>query len=122
MMRGINENLAREILELHTLGVAAGYTQQDVREFAKMLTGWTFARRHEVNPGGFGCRCFILARHQQFSKLMLSPFGHNVCHSKFFHDTPSFMLFFLWPNLTAKTPSNFWPHQCHDTADHSIVV
>ncbi len=52
--RGLNENLAREILELHTLGVAAGYTQQDVREFAKMLTGWTFARRNEVNPGGFG--------------------------------------------------------------------
>lgn len=39
--RGLNENLAREILELHTLGVDGGYTQTDVREFAKMLTGWT---------------------------------------------------------------------------------
>lgn len=37
--RGLNENLAREILELHTLGVGGGYTQTDVREFAELLTG-----------------------------------------------------------------------------------
>lgn len=39
--RGLNENLAREILELHTLGVRSGYTQEDVTEFARALTGWT---------------------------------------------------------------------------------
>lgn len=39
--RGLNENLAREILELHTLGVRGGYTQDDVGEFARALTGWT---------------------------------------------------------------------------------
>ncbi|MEL7480909.1 MAG: DUF1800 family protein [Pseudomonadota bacterium] len=39
--RGLNENLAREILELHTVTPAAGYTQDDVTEFAKALTGWT---------------------------------------------------------------------------------
>jgi uncharacterized protein (DUF1800 family) len=39
---GLNENLARECLELHTLGADAGYTQQDVTEFAKLLTGWWF--------------------------------------------------------------------------------
>ncbi|MFO1244783.1 MAG: DUF1800 domain-containing protein [Ramlibacter sp.] len=39
--RGLNENLAREILELHTLGVRGGYTQDDVTEFARALTGWT---------------------------------------------------------------------------------
>lgn len=39
-----NENLAREILELHTLGVDGGYTQADVTAFAKMLTGWTSVR------------------------------------------------------------------------------
>jgi uncharacterized protein (DUF1800 family) len=39
--RGLNENLAREILELHTLGVRTGYTQDDVTRFAKVLTGWT---------------------------------------------------------------------------------
>jgi uncharacterized protein (DUF1800 family) len=38
---GLNENLAREILELHTLGVDGGYTQTDVTEFAKVLTGWS---------------------------------------------------------------------------------
>lgn len=39
--RGLNENLAREILELHTVGVNGGYTQNDVTEFARALTGWT---------------------------------------------------------------------------------
>ncbi len=38
---GLNENLAREILELHTLGVDGGYTQQDVTTFAKVITGWS---------------------------------------------------------------------------------
>jgi uncharacterized protein (DUF1800 family) len=41
--KGINENLAREILELHTLGVHGGYSQQDVTSFAKIITGWTFS-------------------------------------------------------------------------------
>ncbi|WP_174287115.1 DUF1800 family protein [Sphingomonas bacterium] len=40
---GLNENLAREILELHTLGVRSGYTQTDVTEFARAMTGWTVA-------------------------------------------------------------------------------
>ena len=39
--RSLNENLAREILELHTLGVDGGYAQADVTEFARALTGWT---------------------------------------------------------------------------------
>jgi uncharacterized protein (DUF1800 family) len=39
--RGLNENLAREIMELHTLGVRSGYSQADVTEFARALTGWT---------------------------------------------------------------------------------
>jgi uncharacterized protein (DUF1800 family) len=40
---GLNENLGREILELHTLGVGSGYTQADVTELARALTGWTVA-------------------------------------------------------------------------------
>jgi uncharacterized protein (DUF1800 family) len=44
--RGINENYARELMELHTLGVAGGYTQKDVQEVARCFTGWTiFAPR-----------------------------------------------------------------------------
>jgi len=42
--RGLNENYARELMELHTLGVDAGYTQQDVVELARILTGWTIDR------------------------------------------------------------------------------
>ena len=41
----INENLAREILELHTLGVDGGYSQEDVEQLALILTGWSFTRR-----------------------------------------------------------------------------
>lgn len=43
--RGLNENLAREILELHTLGVNGGYSQDDVTSFAKVITGWTVANQ-----------------------------------------------------------------------------
>lgn len=45
--KGLNENLAREILELHTLGVDGGYTQEDVIELARALTGWTFGSPHD---------------------------------------------------------------------------
>ena len=56
--RGLNENLAREVLELHTLGVGGAYTQTDVREFAELLTGVTadaergsFFREVQAEPG-----------------------------------------------------------------------
>ncbi len=59
---GINENLAREILELHTLGVGGGYTQRDVTTFAEVITGWSIGGAE----GGFAsprvCRadsCFV---------------------------------------------------------------
>jgi uncharacterized protein (DUF1800 family) len=52
--RGLNENYARELLELHTLGVDGGYTQQDVIEVARALTGWTL--RPAVQGGGFQFR------------------------------------------------------------------
>ena len=45
--RGLNENLAREVLELHTLSPSGGYTQGDVTEFARLLTGWSVAQRAE---------------------------------------------------------------------------
>ena len=52
--RGLNENYARELMELHTLGVDGGYTQQDVIEVARALTGWTIARG--AQGGGFAFR------------------------------------------------------------------
>jgi uncharacterized protein (DUF1800 family) len=53
--RGLNENLAREIMELHTLGVGGGYTQDDVTSLARIITGWTFAgRQGQLGvPGSF---------------------------------------------------------------------
>lgn len=53
--RGLNENLAREIMELHTLGVGGGYTQDDVTSLARIITGWTFAGRDGKigTPGAF---------------------------------------------------------------------
>ncbi len=48
MQRGINENYAREVMELHTLGVEGGYTQNDIKEVARAFTGWTI-----VDPRGY---------------------------------------------------------------------
>jgi uncharacterized protein (DUF1800 family) len=50
--KGLNENLAREILELHTLGVRSGYSQHDVTSFANVLTGWTAIDPSEPDHGG----------------------------------------------------------------------
>lgn len=53
--RGLNENLGREIMELHTLGVGSGYTQADVTNLAKILTGWTYVgpQGRAGDPGTF---------------------------------------------------------------------
>jgi uncharacterized protein (DUF1800 family) len=51
---GINQNLAREILELHTLGVRGGYTQDDVISLAKIITGWSYVRAWESDNGWNG--------------------------------------------------------------------
>jgi uncharacterized protein (DUF1800 family) len=49
--QGLNENYAREIMELHTLGVDGGYTQKDVTEVARALTGWTVKPMYKDGPG-----------------------------------------------------------------------
>jgi uncharacterized protein (DUF1800 family) len=61
--RGLNENLAREILELHTLGADGGYTQEDVTNLARILTGWTVGTLDGSmsEPGSFS---FARARHE----------------------------------------------------------
>jgi uncharacterized protein (DUF1800 family) len=87
--RGLNENYAREVMELHTLGVDGGYTQQDVTQAARVLTGWTvypmnenakkfvnrfnpdqLARRGFVHEGDF---LFNANRHDKGEKMVL---GH----------------------------------------------
>jgi len=66
---GLNENYARELMELHTLGVDGGYTQHDVTELARMLTGWTFDQRR-LAAGGEGFR-FDARRHDKGNKTWL---------------------------------------------------
>jgi uncharacterized protein (DUF1800 family) len=64
--RGLNENLARECMELHTVSPAAGYTQADVTSFAKVLTGWSIELRSD--PPGFR---FRPAAHEPGSQVVM---------------------------------------------------
>jgi uncharacterized protein (DUF1800 family) len=64
--RGINENYARELMELHTLGVDGGYTQKDVMELARILTGWTIDQ-----PRDGGRFVFREAMHDTGTKTFL---------------------------------------------------
>jgi uncharacterized protein (DUF1800 family) len=74
-LNGLNENYARELMELHTLGVDGGYTQQDVTELARMLTGWTVDQR-AVRLGSSGSLfVFDASRHDTGTKQWL---GHTV--------------------------------------------
>lgn len=63
---GLNENYAREVMELHTLGVNGGYTQRDVTELAKVFTGWTLDR-----PNDGGAYNFNMNRHEPGPKTVL---------------------------------------------------
>ncbi|MEP7384697.1 MAG: DUF1800 domain-containing protein [Gemmatimonadota bacterium] len=65
-----NENYARELLELHTLGVHAGYSQNDVMEVARALTGWTVRSRHESHFG-IGRVEFHAEAHDDGEKVVL---------------------------------------------------
>jgi uncharacterized protein (DUF1800 family) len=68
--RGLNENLAREILELHTLGVRTGYTQEDVTSFAKVITGWTILPT-DTNPDHGGEFQFHRRLHEPGSQTVI---------------------------------------------------
>jgi uncharacterized protein (DUF1800 family) len=63
--RGLNENYARELMELHTLGVQGGYTQYDVRELARIFTGWTISPRSD---SGFQ---FVMRLHESGNKSLM---------------------------------------------------
>jgi len=69
---GINENLAREILELHTLGVGGGYTQADVTSFAQVITGWSIGGEGGRFRGGVpGEFLFRAELHEPGAKVVL---------------------------------------------------
>jgi uncharacterized protein (DUF1800 family) len=67
---GLNENYAREIMELHTLGVDGGYTQKDVTELARVLTGWTITRERDGSGEG-AAFIFRPMLHDAGSKVVL---------------------------------------------------
>jgi uncharacterized protein (DUF1800 family) len=79
-VRGLNENYARELLELHTLGVDGGYTQDDVLELARVLTGWSIGvggdtddprtTREDLLVGGVGF-AFYPNRHEPGARTVL---------------------------------------------------
>jgi uncharacterized protein (DUF1800 family) len=77
--RGINENYARELMELHTLGVDGGYTQKDVQEVARCFTGWTIFAPRGAGGGGnmedAGKFYFNPRLHDEGEKLVL---GHKI--------------------------------------------
>jgi len=75
---GPNENYARELMELHTLGVDGGYTEKDVQETARILTGWAFRRR----TGDFR---FFGFRHDYWAKEVMGvrfPAGRGVSEGR----------------------------------------
>ena len=86
--RGLNENYARELLELHTLGVNGGYTQQDVQELAKILTGWTVSGLLRPGAGGQRGRRHMGARDDDeigfaFQALLHEPGTKTVIGAKY---------------------------------------
>jgi uncharacterized protein (DUF1800 family) len=64
-VNAINENYGREVLELHTVSVTGGYTETDIPELARCLTGW---QQNYNNPDGFG---FVAAQHDQGTKTVM---------------------------------------------------
>jgi uncharacterized protein (DUF1800 family) len=85
--KGLNENQARELLELHTLGVGSGYSQADVTQAARLLTGWTVTRRDapfatEFNPALHepGAKAVLGQRHAEGPQAADALFAQLASH------------------------------------------
>lgn len=74
---GLNENYARELMELHTLGVDGGYTQRDVTELARMLTGWGLDTRKTLFGGSGDVFAFDARKHDGGTKTWLGQTIHG---------------------------------------------
>jgi uncharacterized protein (DUF1800 family) len=79
---GINENYARELMELHTLGVDGGYTQQDVQEVARAFTGWSIAQAPDADSAAQmrrqASRLELGSQPGQRGDFMFRPFLHDT--------------------------------------------
>ncbi|MEO5798118.1 MAG: DUF1800 domain-containing protein [Gemmatimonadales bacterium] len=116
MPKGINENYARELMELHTLGVDGGYSQQDVGNVARILTGWGMDRR-----SNFEYR-FLDAAHDRNAKSVLGvafPAGHGEDEGmrllKLLADNPATM-HHISAKLCARFVADDPPDGCIDDA------
>lgn len=92
--RGLNENYAREVMELHTLGVDGGYTQEDVTQVARILTGWTISPMNHKK--GYGDFLFMPKGHDAGKKTVLGRhfpagggYGEGVALLKMLANHPS---------------------------------
>jgi uncharacterized protein (DUF1800 family) len=116
--RGINENYARELMELHTLGVDGGYTQRDVVEVARILTGWSIRRRDDP---GFEFHDWA---HAQGDKTVLGrTFRDGGMHEgrellAFLAHHPATMRF-VSAKLCARFVSDLPPEGCIDAGVHA---
>jgi uncharacterized protein (DUF1800 family) len=118
--RGLNENLAREIMELHTMGVRGGYTQADVTALATIITGWSIGRGPEFSePDGF---MFRPRAHEPGPKTLLGqtfPEGEEggMAALKFLANHPSTRAF-----LATKLVRHFAADEPPPAAVHRIAA
>ncbi len=120
--KGLNENLAREIMELHILGVGGGYTQADVTSFAAALTGWTYTITPDERPNdpmplrdGFK---FASGNHQPGSREVL---GRTYKNDGFFQATDIMLDLAERPACARFIALKLAQHFVSDTPPQSLV-
>lgn len=120
---GINENLAREILELHTLGVHGGYTQKDVTEFAKAMTGLTImneqAKKRKFAPQN------VELGQSYFEAGLHEPGQFEVLGEKYSGDNSVFMIFeklAVHPSTALNIATKLARHFAGDNPPTSLVT
>ncbi|MCV6604603.1 MAG: DUF1800 domain-containing protein [Porticoccaceae bacterium] len=116
--RGLNENLAREVLELHTLGVDGGYQQSDVIALAKALTGWSVGGVRPRVGGKAGKFHFLNNTHEPGSVTLL---GKRYSQSKVKQATAILDDLALHPSTAAFIGSKLYRHFISEQLDTSAV-
>ena len=117
---GLNENLGREILELHTLGADGGYTQQDVQALAAIITGWSVGGEAGRLQGGEPGRFFFRAAfHQPGSKQLM---GRTYAESAAEQGTSALRDLALHPNTAAHIAVKLARHFVADDPSPGLVA
>ncbi len=113
--RGLNENLGREILELHTLGVDGGYTQADVIALSKMLTGWSIERRNRKPYPKFK---FHSRGHEPGSKTLL---GKTYQEDGINEAISAFKMLAVHPKTARRLATKMAVHFVSDKPPESLI-